>query len=145
MAYPYTFPNYGAFPNYNPQNFAPAPVQPPASVQSGVNTPPGYLCRPVTSRLEAEAVQVDFLGPGTVLPDLSHGAIYLKRFNPNTGASDFLVFNLETPSEPAPAPQYVTADVMDGLREEIAALKNEVDALKKAKKVVKRNDEYDDE
>lgn len=149
MPYPYNYPNYSAFnpASYIPQNFNSQPVQPPTPPQTpvgGVTTPSGYLCRPVTSRLEAEAVQVDFLGPGTVLPDLAHGAIYLKRFNPNTGSSDFLVFNLETPAEPAPPPQYVTADIVESLRGEIDSLKGEIEAMKKAKKVVKKNDEYDE-
>lgn len=143
MAYPYTYPNYGGFntmPTYNPQNFAPAPVQPPTqpqTVQSGVTAPSGFSCRPVTSRLEAEAVQVDFLGPGTIMPDLGHGVIYLKRFNPNTGASDFVVFAMEQMQEAAPV-QYATI-------EDINALREEIESLKKTKKVVKRNDEYDDE
>lgn len=143
MAYPYTYPNYGGFntmPTYNPQNFAPAPVQPPTqpqTVQGGVTAPSGFSCRPVTSRLEAEAVQVDFLGPGTIMPDLGHGVIYLKRFNPNTGASDFVVFAMEQMQEAAPV-QYATI-------EDINALREEIESLKKTKKVVKRNDEYDDE
>lgn len=143
MAYPYTYPNYGGFntmPTYNTQNFAPAPVQPPTqpqTVQSGVTAPSGFSCRPVTSRLEAEAVQVDFLGPGTIMPDLGHGVIYLKRFNPNTGASDFVVFAMEQMQEAAPV-QYATI-------EDINALREEIESLKKTKKVVKRNDEYDDE
>lgn len=143
MAYPYTYPNYGGFntmPAYNPQNFAPAPIQPPTqpqTVQGGVTAPSGFSCRPVTSRLEAEAVQVDFLGPGTIMPDLGHGVIYLKRFNPNTGASDFVVFAMEQMQEAAPV-QYATI-------EDINALREEIESLKKTKKAVKRNDEYDDE
>lgn len=148
--YPYTFPNYGGFnamPSYNPQNFAPAPVQTPTqpqTVQSGVTSPSGFSCRPVTSRLEAEAVQVDFLGPGTIMPDLGHGVIYLKRFNPNTGASDFVVFAMEQLQEAAPV-RYAPLDAMENLREEIESLKGEIEALKKPRKAVKRNDEYDDE
>lgn len=125
MAYPYTFPSYGAFPNYAP-NFAPsAPVQ-PQTPTGGVNGQAGYLCRPVTSRLEAEAVQVDFLGPGTIMPDLGHGVIYLKRFNPNTGASDFIVFTAEQPAaEPDPV-QFATIDDINALRAEIESLKKGV-------------------
>ena len=139
MAYPYSFPNYGAFPAYNPQNFAPVPVSsptPPQNASGGVNGQPGFVCRPVTSRLEAEAVQVDFLGPGTIMPDLAHGVIYLKRFNPGTGASDFSVFSMET--EQDAAVQYATI-------EDVNALKAEIEAMKKAKKVVKRSEEYEDD
>ena len=63
---------------------------------------PGYVCRPVTGREEALAAQVDFLGPGTVMPDLAHGMIFLKRFNPNTGSSDFLEFEFRQPKQEQP-------------------------------------------
>ena len=63
---------------------------------------PGYICRPVTGREEALAAQVDFLGPGTVMPDLAHGMIFLKRFNPNTGSSDFLEFVFQQPKQEQP-------------------------------------------
>lgn len=144
MAFPYTYPNYGAFnnQNYMPQNYAPAPPTQPQTQQNGVNGQPGYLCRPVTSRLEAEAVQVDFLGPGTIMPDLAHGTIYLKRFNPNTGASDFISFVMEQPQEMAPV-QYAPADAIDGLKSEIENLKAEIENLKKKK--AKRTEEYEDE
>lgn len=55
----------------------------------------GYVCRPVTSREEAVASPVDFMASATILPDLGHGKIYLKRFNQQTGASDFLEFTTQ--------------------------------------------------
>ena len=54
---------------------------------------PGDLqARIVTSREEAVAAQTDYFSAGLVMPDLGHGTIYLKRFNPQTGASDFFEF-----------------------------------------------------
>lgn len=126
MAYGYQSYNYSPMYQGSP---ALAPQQP---IQNGfpagnINTQPmqqnGFICRPVTSRLEAEAVQVDFLGPGTIMPDLAHGTIYLKRFNSNTGASDFIVFEVQQPApEPAPV-QYATLDDIKSIRAEIEALK----------------------
>lgn len=132
--------NYNPYSGYNPmmpympQNNQPImPAQMPAQASStagNINTQPlqqnGFICRPVTSRLEAEAVQVDFLGPGTIMPDLAHGTIYLKRFNSNTGASDFIVFEVQQPApEPAPV-QYATLDDIKSIRTEIEALKKGV-------------------
>ena len=67
------------------QNYQPSIIQQSNS---------GYICRPVTGREEAVAMQVDFLGPGTLMPDFPHGIIYFKRFNPNTGALFFDVLSL---------------------------------------------------
>lgn len=132
MAYtPYSYQNYGVYnptPSFIPQTYAPVAPSP----QANTSGQPGYLCRPVTSRLEAEAVQVDFLGPGTIMPDLAHGVIYLKRFNTNTGASDFLVFAAQNTPETEPV-QYATI-------EDINSLRVEIEALKKHGKAVKKND-----
>ena len=93
----YTYPNYG----YNRQDYNAA-----------------FVCRPVGSRLEAEAAQVDFFGPGTIMPDLSHGVIYLKRFNQNSGMSDFIVFTAQPVQESAPV-QYATIQDLEKLKQEL--------------------------
>lgn len=69
------------------------PMQPQQQAQNS-----GYTCRPVTCREEAVAAQVDFFSAGLVMPDLAHGVIYVKRFNPNTGASDFGEFKYAVPA-----------------------------------------------
>ena len=98
--------------------------------------PAGFLVRPVTSREEAVAAQIDFLGPGTLMPDLSHGTIYLKRFNPQTGASDFYTFTMPAP-EPEPAPvEYATKEELRSLREEIEQLRG--------RKGTKKNEQPDE-
>ncbi len=106
MNYP-TF-NYGYNQPYMTPQYA-APTTPNAGT---------FTCRPVTSRLEAEAVQVDFLSAGTVMPDLAHGCVYIKRFNPNTGSSDFLVFTAPQTHETAPV-QYATIQDLNNLRDEL--------------------------
>ncbi len=134
MAFPYTYPNYGSFsptPSYIPQNY---PNSAPLSAQTptgGVNGQSGFVCRPVTSKLEAEAVQVDFLGPGTIMPDLGHGVIYLKRFNPNTGYSDFLSFSFD---QNQTSEQENPESEISGIKKEINELKKEIEEIKKTRK-----------
>lgn len=99
--------NYGYNPGFAPQRpagafyGAPAPVPAfqPASAPAPQNGQAAALfaVQPVTSREEAVAVIADPLSAGVLLPDLAHGVIYVKRFNPNTGASDFGEFQLVQP------------------------------------------------
>ena len=99
---------------------------------------PGYFLRPVSSREEAVASQIDFAGPGTIMPDPVHGVIYLKRFNGDTGSVDFITF---APwQEPAP-PEYATANDINEMRQTINRLAEEIDRLKKPGKAVKKDDE----
>ena len=100
---------------------SPAPAQTPQQ---------GFGCRPVTSREEALAMAPEYFGPGTIMPDLAHGVIYLKRFNQNTGASDFFEFVARAPETEKPI-QYVTIDDLNALRDEI---------MKKQGKAAKKND-----
>lgn len=121
MNYP-TYLNYPRMdmgqPMQQMQNMQQFPVQ---NVQSAQMQQPNYVTRPVTSREEAVAVQVDVFGLGTLMPDISHGVIYLKRFNPNTGGSDFLTFAVrEEPKQP---------NALD-MRREFENVYSEIDHLK---------------
>lgn len=121
MAYPnYMAPNYGAYPNSFQPTYAPVQNSTMQNVPQQANN--GFACRPVTSKEEAMAVQVDFFGPGTVMPDIGHGVIYLKRFNSNTGSCDIFEFVAQVPKEAEPI-QYAT-------KEDIALLRGEIDKLK---------------
>ena len=121
MAYPnYMAPSYGAYPNAFQTSYAPVQSAAVQSVPQQANN--GFSCRPVTSKEEAMAVQVDFFGPGTVMPDIGHGVIYLKRFNSNTGSCDIFEFVAQQPKQEAPV-QYVTKEEFDSLRAEIGKLK----------------------
>lgn len=106
MAYQFGAPYTGYQPG---QTYFP---QPPQYQQPQQQMPAAFACHPVGSREEAIAAQTDYFSAGLVMPDLSHGAIYLKRFNQQTGASDFFEFRMEQPEvkkEP-PTPEYVTRD-----------------------------------
>ena len=117
MAYPTYFPYQGPQSYYQPQmaNYTPQMPQAPQQAQTGGVV---YSCRPVTSREEAVAAQVDFFGPGTLMPDLGHGVIYLKRFNQNTGACDIVTFAVEQPKQEELV-QYATMEDLNKLREEL--------------------------
>lgn len=118
---------------YQPYGYYNAPQ--PFSPQSNVMTPPAattapvaqqsFSCRPVTSREEAVAVQADFFSMGTLMPDLAHGVVYLKRINQQTGAADFFEFAYRQ-TEAEQKPDYVT-------RQEFEEFVKSVQTKKKAK------------
>lgn len=119
---PYTMGQFGAPQRFEPQvgtyptQFTQPQQGAPAAQQNC------FLVRPVTSREEAVAAQIDFMAPGTLMPDLGHNTIYFKRFNQNTGASDFYAFVLQQEQAAAPV-QYATVQDLQALRQEIEALK----------------------
>lgn len=86
---------------------------------------PSYTVRPVGSKEEALGAQVDFLGLGTIMPDLGHGVVYLKRFNSSTGSSELSEFKLSQP-EQKPAPKYVTLEEFEAFKAEIKKPKKKV-------------------
>lgn len=123
-----------AYPAYNPyapltqyqyqpgaNQFAP---QYPVAQQMAQPSPQqeAYICRPVTSREEAVATPTDFMRP-LLMPDLSHGRIYIKRFNPQTGSSDLFDFAAVEQEASKPAPQYATVEELNALREEVEKMK----------------------
>lgn len=113
MAYQYGTPGYG----YNPQQtyFAQQQYNPQPQQQMS----PAFACHPVGSREEAVAAQTDYFSAGLVMPDLSHGMIYLKRFNQQTGASDFFEFKLAQ-AEAKSETQYVTVAEFEKFQKELS-------------------------
>ena len=111
MAFQFGYPghNYNPANTYIPQQQMPQP-QPMAQA---------FACHPVTSREEAVAAQTDYFSAGLVMPDLGHGTIYLKRFNPQTGASDFFEFTA-VQEEKTPEPvKYVTVEEFERFMKEM--------------------------
>lgn len=119
---------YGApYPTYMPRSDAfmgtqTAPQAPQsygqANTQQQAQT--GFQCRPVTSREEAVAFLTDYFSPGTLMPDFGHGTVYFKRFNPNTGASDFYEFALV---------QQEKNDPIERIGFELASMSERIDGL----------------
>lgn len=145
MSYGTWMPGFGAQPQYAPIWQAPRPdmmqgyPQPqtmaPAASQGQI---PAFAVRPVTNREEAVAAQVDFLGPGTLMPDVNHGIIYLKRFNPNTGACDFLTFRTDTAqaeTSEKEQPEYATREELEGVRDVVLGLSEEIKTLRGGKRI----------
>lgn len=94
----------------------------------------GFLTRPVASREEAVAAQIDFFGPGVLMPDFGHNCVYYKRFNQNTGSCDFLTFRMEGTraenTENEPTTEYATKadllemqNVVQGFADELRTMK----------------------
>lgn len=124
--YPYNYPA-----QQTAGGFCGAPgqmTQPPVqNAQTGFNGgfQGSFWVQPVTSREEALAVIADPMSPGVLLPDLGHGVIFVKRFNPNTGASDFGEFRLAQPAPQEAPPEYITRADLDTA---LAQLKGELTA-----------------
>ena len=143
MSYSTWMPGYGQNPAYAPawqtprpdmvQGYPQQPAMAPAPAQGQI---PAFAVRPVTNREEAVAAQVDFLGPGTLMPDVNHGIIYLKRFNPNTGACDFLTFRTDTTqaeNSEKEQPEYATRSEVESMRSIILKLAKDVETIKGGK------------
>ena len=91
---PYMPPQQQMYPNY---------MQPPQDA---------FISRQVASREEAVAIPTDFTRP-IVMLDFGHGAIYVKRFNHNTGSGELLDFKYISPAEAAPTQEFVTRQEFD--------------------------------
>lgn len=117
MAYPTTL-NY---PNYF--NYQQPVYQPPQPAQSAQGL--SMTSRLVSSREEAGSVPADFGGNLMVFPDISHNRIYVKRWNYQTGAAEFMEF--EPVSEKREVIEYATKDDIKRLEEELSKLKGAQD------------------
>lgn len=116
------YPNYG----YSGQQGQQMPAFGPQTAQNGQICGGGLSpsSRPVLGREEAQAAPADFSGALMVFPDLSHGRVWVKRWNMQMGVAEFAEFVL---AQPAPPPEYVTVDVwraeLDRLRQEMAEMR----------------------
>lgn len=81
------------------------------------------LARVATSKEEALAVPVDFMGRPTLILDMAHRVIYVKVFNAGTGCAECTAF---TPAQAAEQPTYATVVAVDELKAEIEKLKQKL-------------------
>lgn len=81
------------------------------------------LARVATSKEEALAVPVDFMGRPTLILDMAHRVIYVKVFNTSTGCAECTAF---TPAQAAEQPAYATVAAVDELKAEIEKLKQKL-------------------
>lgn len=124
----------------SPYGYYQAPYQVPTMPQqmpgqiaqsAQVQQPQGLNGRMVTSKEEALGVPVDFMGGVTILPDIGHGRIYTKVFNPNTGAADFLEYRLAPAESPAPAVQFAPMAEIEKLRAQVETIQQALQDLQK--------------
>lgn len=122
MAFGQYTPYQPAMPGYNPYQQQPVP-----------QTQQGLSGRMVASREEALGVPADFMGNPIFLPDLGHGVVYVKKFDPNTGSAPLYEFRLAKPEE-VHAPEYAQIGDLQALTERMDNLSNEIEKLKKQRK-----------
>lgn len=133
------------YPPQGPQQ----PLQGPQMVQQASQglSPSSRL---VTSREEAMGVAADFSGAPMVFPDIANGRIFVKRWNFNTGSSDFTEFVpvvQAAPANPQTQMQAAFASLEDfqDLQDLVENLRKEVDRLKKpVGRAGKKNDANDE-
>ena len=114
--------------NYGQQSYMLGFV-PPQGAQT--QSAGGFHVRPVTSRAEVEVAQIPFDGSSSWFYDTSTDKMYSKTFNPNDGTAPIATYVREVPAPPV---QYATVEDINALREEIERLK------KPARKAVKNDD-----
>lgn len=130
MNYPNPYPSQGYL-QYKPYQ----PYTPYSPYQTA-QQPQGYSpsSMPVSSKEEAMAAPADFSGAPMVFADFAHGKIYVKQWNTQKGAADFVTFAPEAQAEPEPeqkpAGDYVSKSAfrkeMEKLYAEIKKLKGEM-------------------
>lgn len=91
------------------------------------------LGRAVSDIAEARAVPSDLNGQPMFFPDLSHNAIHMKVFNPQTGAGDFYTFTLSQPAAQAaqkPVQRPAAAQVRYALAEDVEAIQGQIQGIR---------------
>lgn len=123
--------------SYTPQqNVAPA-----QSVGQGQGISPAS--RPVSSKEEAMAVGADFSGAPMIFPDMAHNAIFVKRWDFQTGSAVFTEYVPKESVPEAPAAVYATQGDFKELAEKLSDRLDDIEAdLERLKKKgAKRNDD----
>lgn len=112
----------------------PQPVSQPVipAPQTVSASQPGFVCRPVASKSEAQAVPTDFQGNVLVMTDFANGAIYTKALDPATGSAQFVTYQrvTEQPTqtvEPVAAPDY--SPILTEFGEQLNRISERMDEL----------------
>ena len=143
------------YPYYNPYQFAPQmaaqsrtvpmgqvyPEQQNAPQAANMGQTQGIspASRPVSSKEEAMAVGADFSGAPMIFPDMAHNAIYVKRWDFQSGSAVFTEYVPRSVEPEAPAVTYITKDDMTALVDRLDDIEADLERLKK--KGAKRNDD----
>lgn len=129
-SYPYSggygsnYPQFGgidAQAMYPQQQQIQQPIMPPQQL------PQPMSVRIVSSREEALAVPVDFMGNAIYMHDIAHGRIYRKAWNAQSGAPEFEEYGV-LPKMPEPKPAapvaYATEEQVRELEERFTELES---------------------
>lgn len=148
MNYPYYNPYFPAqnAPQMRPvemgQNYA-AQQNVPQTANMGQTQGISIASRPVSSKEEAMAVGADFSGAPMIFPDMAHNAIYVKRWDFQTGSAAFVEYVPKDAVPEAPAAVYATQgdfkELAEKLTERMEDIEADLERLKK--KGTKRNDD----
>lgn len=128
---PYVHPNYMYGSNPPPRMASMDPttgVGGPLGINPSNYTYPasnGFKVIPVASYDEAKAVPTNFMGDTLVLTDFSHGMIYTKFLDINTGSSIFQMYKLHVP-ETTNVPEYNVKEEIESLKKECAYIRKEL-------------------
>lgn len=133
--------------NYPPYSYAPQQVgqpmmqpqaqpgcmpqqmqQRPPQMGQPVQPDPRYLVRPVASEMEAMAAPTPFDGSILLMTDLSHGMIYAKALNCADGTAIFSRYAAQAAVPEGPAQQYAPLDMVEQLRRDVEAMREQMAA-----------------
>ena len=99
--------------------------------------------RPVSSKEEAMAVGADFSGAPMIFPDMAHNAVYVKRWDFQTGSAAFIEFVPKDAVPETPAAVYATQGDFKEFAENLTGRLDDIEAelARLKKKGVKKNDD----
>ena len=133
----YTYPQMNPYPSQAFMRYGQNPYQQPAAPQSMPQQVQGYspASMPVSSKEEAMAAPADFSGAPMVFADFSHGKIYLKQWNNQKGAADFVIFapEVQAVSEERSATHNEDYITKSDFRKEMEKLYRKLDQLRGGK------------
>lgn len=99
--------------------------------------------RPVSSKEEAMAVGADFSGAPMIFPDMAHNAVYVKRWDFQSGSAVFTEYVPKGVEPETPPALYATQgdfrELAEKLTERLEDIEAEIERLKK--KGAKKNDD----
>lgn len=157
-----TYPPYYSAPYNAMQSYPTRPDMPPyqqnppqQAIQSPQVVPQvaqglSPASHPVTNREEANAVSADFSGALMVFPDITNNRVYIKRWNIQAGAAEFMEFvplvRPQQPQESQPAPAvFASAQELQDLQSLVEDLQKEIARIKKSGgRMVKSGESCDD-
>ena len=126
--------------NFPPFQYQPQMGYQQPTYQMGYQQEQPLFCRAVTSREEALGVPVDFSGRPMTLLDTTHGKIWVKTFNPNTGSADLAEYRRVAPEQ-----MESTAFVpMSDFQQFAAQISEELNKLKAGRRRANREEEAED-